>query len=228
MYNHASTCMCTYKLAYSTGFIFTDFQLTIKSMKVDWNSCYMIIHVQCFKILRTWLYLVFVQIHLEFIQVCMQQLQLIYESLQQYKPGEIEQEPPEVQQGCKAEVGWFMTVALHCCCSMQTCWSSWTQDTVPMVPPATTFIYIVLTQLEISMPKVSCMISVIQQNLHIHDYSHVRVLLHEWLLGSNNSTPKATSYEGCWFVSECCKQPGIRFHTEHGRIGDCPKSARVK
>ena len=35
----------------------------------------------------------------------MQQLQLIYESLQQYKPGEIEQEPPEVQQGCKAEVG---------------------------------------------------------------------------------------------------------------------------
>lgn len=44
------------------------------------------------------------QIHLEFIQVCMQQLQIIYESLQQYKPGEIEQEPPEVQQGCKAEV----------------------------------------------------------------------------------------------------------------------------
>ena len=49
-------------------------------------------------------YLIFAQIHLEFIQVCMQQLQIIYESLQQYKPGEIEQEPPEVQQGCKAEV----------------------------------------------------------------------------------------------------------------------------
>ena len=49
--------------------------------------------------------LILVQIHLEFIQVCMQHIQLIYGSLQQYKPGEIEQEPPEVQQGCKAEVG---------------------------------------------------------------------------------------------------------------------------
>ena len=47
-----------------------------------------------------------IQIHSDFIQMCMQQLQLIYKSLQQYKPGEIEQEPPEVQQGCKAEVSW--------------------------------------------------------------------------------------------------------------------------
>lgn len=45
-----------------------------------------------------------VQVHLEFIKVCMMRLQRIYEGLQQYKPGEIEQEPQEVQHGYNTEV----------------------------------------------------------------------------------------------------------------------------
>ena len=36
--------------------------------------------------------------------MCMERLQVIYDGLQQYKPGEIEQEPPEIQQGYKGEV----------------------------------------------------------------------------------------------------------------------------
>ncbi|XP_064393950.1 probable ubiquitin carboxyl-terminal hydrolase FAF-X [Halichondria panicea] len=44
------------------------------------------------------------QVHLEFIKVCMMRLQRIYEGLQQYQPGEIEQEPQEVQQGYNTEV----------------------------------------------------------------------------------------------------------------------------
>ena len=44
------------------------------------------------------------QVHLEFIKVCMMRLQRIYEGLQQYQPGEIEQEPQEVQQGYTTEV----------------------------------------------------------------------------------------------------------------------------
>ncbi len=49
-------------------------------------------------------YMYVVQVHLEFIKVCMMRLQRIYEGLQQYQPGEIEQEPQEVQQGYNTEV----------------------------------------------------------------------------------------------------------------------------
>ena len=44
------------------------------------------------------------QVHLEFIQTCMQRLQIVFDGLQQFKPGEIEQEPPSVQQSFSTEV----------------------------------------------------------------------------------------------------------------------------
>ena len=44
------------------------------------------------------------QIHLDFIQTCMQRLQVAYDNLLQFKPGQIENEPPEIQVGFNTEV----------------------------------------------------------------------------------------------------------------------------
>ena len=46
----------------------------------------------------------FVQFHLDFIQTCMQRLQVAYDNLQQFNPGEIKNEPTDIQMGFNIEV----------------------------------------------------------------------------------------------------------------------------
>ena len=60
----------------------------------------------CILPLCVWLYSKYFisQIHLDFIQTCMQRLQVAYDNLQQFQPGQIENEPADIQFGFNTEV----------------------------------------------------------------------------------------------------------------------------
>ena len=49
------------------------------------------------------------QFHLDFIQTCMQRLQVAYDNLQQFHPGQIENEPADIQVSFNIEV-----CGVHC------------------------------------------------------------------------------------------------------------------